>query len=438
LGTLTGADYYAFSLPAIFPGEVVHYYIEAVVPGQPTTTLPAGMSPTHPDFGIIGTPDLYPRSFTVRALPSVKGVGPLDYPDMLWWDDGACLSDAVWMSAFRILGFPLGIDYDVFLSKDPTARDLATDVSLDMGLGAKANPTDLAAYQTILYRSADLKYDTITSSDAMLLDDFALDPAGKNLFVCGDRVVSGMLAEESPVTAAFVSSVLGVSHLNTSLRAETNLWDLSVVDPTGGYPGCSLRGSCPWKPCGVDRANYFDAVEAVLPATRKWYFNPPGSTSSFSAMTENFYGSGLSRILSMPYGLIFDPAKDAAPNSSRTELLKWVLDLFGHVPSDSPSTVPGASAGSAVTRVFPNYPNPFNPSTTIEFVNPASGLVELTIYDVQGRLVRTLLSGDLPAGPGRAVWDGTGDNGGNASSGAYFYVLKTRKGTDRGKMVILK
>lgn len=64
--------------------------------------------------------------------------------------------------------------------------------------------------------------------------------------------------------------------------------------------------------------------------------------------------------------------------------------------------------------------------------------MELAVYDLKGRLVRTLVDGVLPAGPDEAVWDGRTDAGREAASGAYFYRLKTEKGIDRGKMVLLK
>ncbi len=72
------------------------------------------------------------------------------------------------------------------------------------------------------------------------------------------------------------------------------------------------------------------------------------------------------------------------------------------------------------------YPNPFNSSTVISFSIPLSlafATVELALYDVQGRLVKHLLSERLPAGNFRRVWDGTSDRGNAVASGVYFYHL---------------
>jgi Ca-activated chloride channel homolog len=71
-----------------------------------------------------------------------------------------------------------------------------------------------------------------------------------------------------------------------------------------------------------------------------------------------------------------------------------------------------------------NYPNPFNPSTTIRFELPTDGHVTLKIYDLSGRLVKTLLSGDQYAGAHTAVWDGSDDAGRKVAAGVYFYQLE--------------
>ena len=70
-------------------------------------------------------------------------------------------------------------------------------------------------------------------------------------------------------------------------------------------------------------------------------------------------------------------------------------------------------------------PNPFRGSTTIAFRLPAERQTDVSVYDVSGRLVRTLLRGTLPAGQGEAVWDGRDEAGQPAASGVYFVRLRT-------------
>jgi hypothetical protein len=85
-----------------------------------------------------------------------------------------------------------------------------------------------------------------------------------------------------------------------------------------------------------------------------------------------------------------------------------------------------------------NVPNPFNPSTLIQFAMPARGAADLRVYDVRGSLVRTLVSGELEAGFHDYVWEGLSDAGVQAPSGVYFYRLKTVDGTITKTMTLVK
>jgi len=87
----------------------------------------------------------------------------------------------------------------------------------------------------------------------------------------------------------------------------------------------------------------------------------------------------------------------------------------------------GATAAPAVAAARPrleaNHPNPFNPETTIRFWLPESGVIDLAVYDAQGRRLRTLLAGERPAGAGELRWDGRDAAGRLAASGVYLLRL---------------
>ncbi len=90
-----------------------------------------------------------------------------------------------------------------------------------------------------------------------------------------------------------------------------------------------------------------------------------------------------------------------------------------------------------------NYPNPFNPSTTITFSLPSQSgggysPTTLRIYNVLGRVVRTLLDESLVAGTHDVVWDGRDDQGNQVASGIYFYRLRSGDYEDTKKMVMMK
>ncbi len=75
-------------------------------------------------------------------------------------------------------------------------------------------------------------------------------------------------------------------------------------------------------------------------------------------------------------------------------------------------------------RLYQNYPNPFNPETHINFDLKKTGAVALSVYDMQGRMVRRLIQGRLAAGRHESVWHGDDDNGRIVANGVYFYVLR--------------
>jgi hypothetical protein len=87
-----------------------------------------------------------------------------------------------------------------------------------------------------------------------------------------------------------------------------------------------------------------------------------------------------------------------------------------------------------------NYPNPFNPSTTIRFSLPRAGVVQLQLYDLLGRLVRSLIDNETkPAGEHLIVWDGRNDAGRLVGSGVYFYTLKAGENVlIKKRMVMMK
>ena len=84
------------------------------------------------------------------------------------------------------------------------------------------------------------------------------------------------------------------------------------------------------------------------------------------------------------------------------------------------------------------FPNPFNPCTTISFTIPTVSHVELNIYDVTGKKVRTLVNMELEAGRFEYSWDGRNDSGRRLGSGVYFYSLRLAEKTHSKKMLLLK
>jgi hypothetical protein len=102
--------------------------------------------------------------------------------------------------------------------------------------------------------------------------------------------------------------------------------------------------------------------------------------------------------------------------------------------------VPSAVEGNGATilpqqfALHQNFPNPFNPETSINFDLPETGEVEMNVIDMTGRQVRQLLNGKMRTGSHRVVWNGQDDYGRSAESGVYFVVLRAKIGRTSSEM----
>ena len=85
-----------------------------------------------------------------------------------------------------------------------------------------------------------------------------------------------------------------------------------------------------------------------------------------------------------------------------------------------------------------NYPNPFNPSTEISFVLPSKSFVTISVYNMLGQQVKTLVESNLPAGTHTITWDATNQFSMKVASGIYFYKMEADDFVEMKKMVLMK
>ena len=124
----------------------------------------------------------------------------------------------------------------------------------------------------------------------------------------------------------------------------------------------------------------------------------------------------------LPAGLSFDAATRTISGTPQAEgsplYIYTVTDALGASVTMQLQTRPAAFA------LATNYPNPFNPATTIQYALPQPADVQLTVYNVVGQVVRTLVAEHQAAGRYLVAWDATNDNGQSLSAGVYFYRLQ--------------
>lgn len=117
----------------------------------------------------------------------------------------------------------------------------------------------------------------------------------------------------------------------------------------------------------------------------------------------------------------------------------WYIDDVNVQEINAPVAVSGNKTTLPLTaQLLPNYPNPFNPSTTIPVELAQQGRIQVSIYNLRGQQVAVLLSGVKAAGHYSLLWDGTNDRGELVSSGVYFIQLQTRNKTMIRKMTLLR
>ncbi|MEZ4649068.1 MAG: FlgD immunoglobulin-like domain containing protein [Candidatus Eisenbacteria bacterium] len=99
---------------------------------------------------------------------------------------------------------------------------------------------------------------------------------------------------------------------------------------------------------------------------------------------------------------------------------------------------PGSTISALATRLDAGTPNPFRPQTTLRYSLGAGGPVDLAIFDVAGRRIRTLASGESAAGSHDVVWDGTDESGHRVASGTYWARLEAAGRRSASRLVLLK
>ncbi|MCD4650943.1 MAG: peptidylprolyl isomerase [Candidatus Cloacimonetes bacterium] len=113
----------------------------------------------------------------------------------------------------------------------------------------------------------------------------------------------------------------------------------------------------------------------------------------------------------------------------------YSIDIEWHIvveqTANEDTTIPFVS-------LFENYPNPFNPQTTIRFSLEQSAPVEMKLYNTRGRYVRTLLSETMSSGIHQVEWQGKDNNGKLVASGVYYCVLKTADNMMVRKVLMMK
>ena len=129
-------------------------------------------------------------------------------------------------------------------------------------------------------------------------------------------------------------------------------------------------------------------------------------------------------VTSSPYVFYFVTATDFSGNEGKPARVNTLSGVSG--------------TPSRYVLSVANYPNPFNPRTTVSYTVPARGRVTVAVYDLRGAHVATLFEGERPTGAYSVEWDGRSAGGASVSSGVYFARIEQNGASRTKKMVLLK
>ena len=188
--------------------------------------------------------------------------------------------------------------------------------------------------------------------------------------------------------------------------------------------------------------NPYRLTHAVY-GTDNWgdYLIPGTATPIFTGVNDdNCYGvintDGNFHTVFLPF--MADAAVDTLPDGTVvspqfTQLLHGIINWFDVVGATTPEQIQPKEFS-----LSPNFPNPFNPTTRINFTVPASGKVSIAIYNLLGQKVNQLVNGAFQSGSYSVVWNGRDGNGQQLATGIYLYRMEAVEFSQTRKLVLLK
>ncbi len=435
----------------LYPGDVLHYHLEATDSDGRVTTLPTDVS-GFGEWDANGR-SAYERTWTMRALPTITDASGTQPPVLVHDDSGREGSAGFFVPALAQLGLVEGVHYDTFttqaaqwgLSNGLASAGAVTPLGDRRGHGATVE--QLAGYSAILYFAGDRSSRLLSdgsndreddkSPDLQLLTAWKDLPGSRGIAHFGDAVASAVAGDSPQVGAAYVAGSMGVRLVGPDVGPRIGGQTapmVQAVDPTA--EAFVVLGGCP-------ESRTFDHVEAAPGATRSHGFVDPATGAPFAAIA-----AGVSHVrtvdggrkvdLTFPFALptVVDAVSREVPSIGvRTRFLGTVLNALGAptTPTD-PVAVPVRREPSLTIG-----PNPFNPSATVVFVLPAAGVEAcVEVFDVRGQRVRVLFDGTASAAELRLRWDGRDDRGNRVASGVYLARATTEGFTGTRKAVLVK
>jgi len=233
---------------------------------------------------------------------------------------------------------------------------------------------------------------------------------GQDIFVAFDKGTP--LGDEIRDVAVFLNDGSGSFTDSTLIELEERTRNLKIFDADMDGDDDILFGGITVFPVRL-AINQGGAVESVTALTSN-------ATTAYGFDAADINGDSIA-------DFVFSDQ-----HSSQNNLWLFIAGDVTSVAQPADETTPNSFT------ILRNYPNPFNPQTTIRYELETAGQVSLVIYDIRGRTVRTLLDSQRPVGIHEVKWDGTDDKGQTSPSGFYLVVLNTNGAKHGHRMLLIK
>ncbi len=348
---------------------------------------------------------------TARHLSFNSGIGIFDFTT---FSEANLLYPA--QSAVEEFYSNLFINYDY----DLVHNDAQAEIRID----------DLGIYSTII-----IFQNSFTNNTNLELVDVLQRYAelGGNLLVSASAPIRflGLNNDTYPVSFAdddIANNLFGINEVDNNstarfARAEALSWDISdlEVDPDKIYPTFNDRlfNLEAYTTYNDDSVQNILSYQSDLDTAPQNYFD-----NKIVAICKTLTNSK-AVITSLP--LYFIKTHQAR------EFVETALNLF----EEAVDLEDNEATPSIPNLALSNYPNPFNPSTTIKFTLHTPSHTDLKIYNIKGQLVKNLFKGRLNPGNHQIAWKGEDDKGNILSSGVYLYKLTTNSGLSQTKRMVL-
>ncbi len=288
----------------------------------------------------------------------------------------------------------------------------------------------LLDYDAVLWISGEegTANESFSNAEQLLIAEF-LENGGK-LFVSGSEIGFDLVERGSNSDKAFYRDFLKADYIRDKVDSHT------ISGAGAGIFSAITGATFDDGNHGTYNVDFPDGIRPGSGALQNMTYDGfdansfGGAGIQYSGAFGNGSISGRIVYLGIPFETLY-------PESTRDAVMSAILTFFdlnitGIEPDGEEFSTPDNFT------LEQNYPNPFNPETVINYQLSISAEVTLTIFDMLGRKVRTLVNGQQTAGSYKVIWNGRDDTGKSAASGMYFYRISVGDQQITKRMVLLR